>query len=90
MLSLGFAKTIDGIVIYTNFAPVISISIAVCLFFMMYPIMVKSDFAEVLQAGRNAKPVVCHTFREESKESAVVRIYSARRATRRERRQHEE
>ncbi len=53
----GLAKTLDGIAIYTNGAPVISIPIAVCLFFMMYPIMVKIDFAEVLQAGRNAKPV---------------------------------
>ena len=34
--------------------------------------------------------VVCHTFREEPKESAVVRIYSARRATRHERQQYEE
>jgi arsenite transporter len=56
-LAPGLAKTLDGIAIYTNGAPVISIPIAVCLFFMMYPIMVKIDFAEVLQAGRNAKPV---------------------------------
>jgi uncharacterized DUF497 family protein len=34
--------------------------------------------------------VVCHTFREEPKESAVIRIYSARRVTRRERQQYEE
>lgn len=53
----GLAKTLDGIAIYTNGAPVISIPIAVCLFFMMYPIMVKIDFAEVLKAGRSAKPV---------------------------------
>jgi arsenite transporter len=56
-LAPGLAKTLDGIAIYTNGAPVISIPIAVCLFFMMYPIMVKIDFAEVLQAGKNAKPV---------------------------------
>jgi ACR3 family arsenite transporter len=56
-LAPGLAKTLDGIAIYTNGAPVISIPIAVCLFFMMYPIMVKIDFAEVLQAGRSAKPV---------------------------------
>ncbi|GAF96656.1 unnamed protein product, partial [marine sediment metagenome] len=31
--------------------------IAVCLFFMMYPIMVKIDFAEVLKAGKSIKPV---------------------------------
>ena len=38
-------------------APVVSIPIAVCLFFMMYPIMVKIDFGEVLRAGQNVKPV---------------------------------
>ena len=53
----GFAKTLDGIAIYVNKAPVVSIPIAICLFFMMYPIMVKIDFAEVLKAGRSVKPV---------------------------------
>jgi ACR3 family arsenite transporter len=36
---------------------VVSIPIALCLFFMMYPIMVKIDFAEVVKAGRSVKPV---------------------------------
>jgi ACR3 family arsenite transporter len=36
---------------------VISIPIALCLFFMMYPIMVKIDFHEVVRAGRAVKPV---------------------------------
>ena len=53
----GFAKALDGMAIYVNGAPVVSIPIAVCLFFMMYPIMVKIDFAEVLKAGRSARPV---------------------------------
>ncbi|MBU2565144.1 MAG: ACR3 family arsenite efflux transporter [Candidatus Thermoplasmatota archaeon] len=35
----------------------ISIPIAVCLFFMMYPIMVKIDFREVVKAGKTPKPV---------------------------------
>lgn len=52
-----FAKALDGMAIYVNKAPVVSIPIAVCLFFMMYPIMVKIDFAEVLQAGKSIKPV---------------------------------
>ena len=52
-----FAKFLDGIAIYVNDAPVVSIPIAVCLFFMMYPIMVKIDFAEVLKAGKSIKPV---------------------------------
>jgi arsenite transporter len=53
----GFAKTLDGWSINVNQAPVVSIPIAVCLFFMMYPIMVKIDFGEVLKAGKNIKPV---------------------------------
>lgn len=51
------AKFLDGLAIYVNNAPVVSIPIAVCLFFMMYPIMVKIDFAEVLKAGKSIKPV---------------------------------
>lgn len=51
------AHYLDGLSIYIGEAPVISIPIAVCLFFMMYPIMVKIDFAEVLKAGQNIKPV---------------------------------
>ena len=51
------AKTLDAMAIYVNKAPVVSIPIAVCLFFMMYPIMVKIDFAEVLKAGKSIKPV---------------------------------
>ena len=52
-----FAKWLDGIAINVGGAPVVSIPIAVCLFFMMYPIMVKIDFAEVVKAGKSAKPV---------------------------------
>jgi len=51
------AKFLDGLAIYVGGAPVVSIPIAVCLFFMMYPIMVKIDFAEVLKAGKSIKPV---------------------------------
>lgn len=36
----------------------ISIPIAICLFFMMYPIMVKIDFSEVVKAGKTPKPVL--------------------------------
>lgn len=35
----------------------VSIPIAVCLFFMMYPIMVKIDFSAAKQAARSPKPV---------------------------------
>ena len=48
----GVAEFLDGMAIYVDDAPVVSIPIAVCLFFMMYPIMVKIDFAEVVKAGR--------------------------------------
>ncbi len=53
----SFANTLDGMAIWVNGAPVVSIPIAICLFFMMYPIMVKIDFAEVVRAGKSAKPV---------------------------------
>ena len=53
----GLAKTLDGMSLFVNGAPVVSIPIAICLFFMMYPIMVKIDFASVIQAGKSGKPV---------------------------------
>ncbi len=53
----GLAKSLDGMAIKVNGAPVVSIPIAICLFFMMYPIMVKIDFAEVIKAGKSVKPV---------------------------------
>ena len=40
----------------------VSIPIAICLFFMMYPIMVKIDFAEVIKAGKTPKPVILTLF----------------------------
>jgi ACR3 family arsenite transporter len=56
-LAPGFAKTLDGMAITVGGAPVVSIPIAICLFFMMYPIMVKIDFASVVKAGKSGKPV---------------------------------
>jgi ACR3 family arsenite transporter len=58
----GVSRYVDGLAIYVGEAPVVSIPIAVCLFFMMYPIMVKIDFGEVLKAGRNVKPVALTLF----------------------------
>lgn len=58
----GMAKFLDGLAIYVGEAPVVSIPIAICLFFMMYPIMVKIDFAEVIQAGKTPKPVFLTLF----------------------------
>jgi len=54
----GVAEYLDGMAIYVDEAPVVSIPIAIALFFMMYPIMVKIDFAEVLRAGKSPKPVL--------------------------------
>ena len=51
------AVTLDSISIYQ-----VSIPIAICLFFMMYPIMVKIDFAEVVKAGKTPKPVLLTLF----------------------------
>ncbi|MBU0515878.1 MAG: ACR3 family arsenite efflux transporter [Proteobacteria bacterium] len=51
------AEFLDGLAIYVGEAPVVSIPIAVCLFMMMFPIMVKVDFNEVVKAGKNLKPV---------------------------------
>ncbi|MCG2661389.1 MAG: ACR3 family arsenite efflux transporter [Kiritimatiellae bacterium] len=53
----GVAKYLDGLSVHVNGAPVVSIPIAICLFFMMYPIMVKIDFASVVKAGKSGKPV---------------------------------
>jgi len=53
----GIAQFLDGMSINVKGAPVVSIPIAVCLFFMMYPIMVKIDFAEIIKAGKSPKPV---------------------------------
>jgi ACR3 family arsenite transporter len=51
------ATSLDAMAIYVGDAPVVSIPIAICLFFMMYPIMVKIDFAEVVRSGKNIRPV---------------------------------
>ncbi len=56
-LAPNLAGWLDNIAISVDGAPVVSVPIAICLFFMMYPIMVKIDFGEVLRAGRSAKPV---------------------------------
>lgn len=58
----SFATYLDGLSINVGGAPVVSIPIAICLFFMMYPIMVKIDFAEVVKAGKSIKPVFLTLF----------------------------
>jgi ACR3 family arsenite transporter len=61
-LAPGLATTLDQMAVTVDGAPVISIPIAICLFFMMYPIMVKIDFMEVLRAGRSMPPVLLTLF----------------------------
>jgi ACR3 family arsenite transporter len=61
-LAPNLAKTLDGMSINVNGAPVVSIPIAICLFLMMYPIMVKIDFASVVKAGKSGKPVFLTLF----------------------------
>ena len=58
----NLARSLDSMSISVNGAPVVSIPIAVCLFFMMYPIMVKIDFGSVVKAGRSGKPVFLTLF----------------------------
>ena len=53
----GIAVKLDPFSIYN-----VSIPIAICLFFMMYPIMVKIDFAEVVRAAKTPKPVALTLF----------------------------
>lgn len=57
-LAPGVARSLDAMAICVGGAPVVSIPIAIALFFMMYPIMVKIDFAEVVRAGRTPRPVL--------------------------------
>lgn len=61
-ISPNLAKSLDGMAVYVQGAPVVSIPIAVCLFFMMYPIMVKIDFNSVIKAGKSGKPVFLTLF----------------------------
>ncbi|EAW38176.1 ACR3 family arsenite efflux transporter [Lyngbya sp. PCC 8106] len=49
----GVAVALDSMSVYQ-----VSIPIAICLFFMMYPIMVKIDFTQARQAAKAPKPVI--------------------------------
>nr|VFK61950.1 MAG: arsenite transporter, ACR3 family [Candidatus Kentron sp. UNK]VFK70068.1 MAG: arsenite transporter, ACR3 family [Candidatus Kentron sp. UNK] len=40
----------------------VSVPIAVCLFFMMYPIMVKIDFSQAIKSAKTPKPVLLTLF----------------------------
>ncbi len=49
----GVAVALDSMSIYQ-----VSIPIAICLFFMMYPIMVKIDFSQAKRAAQTPRPVI--------------------------------
>ena len=49
----GVAQSLDSMSVHN-----VSIPIAICLFFMMYPIMVKIDFSQAKKAARSPKPVL--------------------------------
>ena len=53
----GFALKLESLSIHQ-----VSVPIAICLFFMMYPIMVKIDFSQVLSAAKTPKPVALTLF----------------------------
>ena len=61
-LNPHLAQHLDDMNITVQGAPVVSIPIAICLFFMMYPIMVKIDFAEIVKARKNPKPIFLTLF----------------------------
>jgi len=49
----GVAVRLDAMQYYQ-----VSIPIAICMFFMLYPIMVKIDFAQVVNISKSPKPVI--------------------------------
>jgi len=61
---IGIGKFAPGIAFKLNALSIynVSIPIAICLFFMMYPIMVKIPFREVAKAVRNPKPILLTLF----------------------------
>ena len=61
-LAPNVATSLDGMAIYVGDAPVVSIPIAICLFFMMYPIMVKIDFTDIIKVRKSSKPVFLTLF----------------------------
>jgi arsenite transporter len=52
-LAPNVAVTLDSIQLYH-----VSIPIAICMFFMLYPIMVKIDFSQLVKVSKNPKPII--------------------------------
>ncbi len=60
VIGIALGKFLPSLAVTLNEFSVyqVSIPIAVCLFFMMYPIMVKIDFSQVLKSAKTPKPVI--------------------------------
>ncbi len=52
-MNSGLSEFLNTLQVYQ-----ISLPIAICLFFMIYPIMVQIDFKKVIEAGKTPKPVL--------------------------------
>lgn len=63
-IGIGLGKLVPSIAVKLNDLSIynVSIPIGICLFFMMYPIMVKIPFAEVIKAAKTPKPILVTLF----------------------------
>lgn len=59
LLGIGLGRMFPNVAGFLNSLQYfqVSIPIAICLFFMIYPIMVQIDFKKVVEAGKTPKPV---------------------------------
>ncbi len=59
IVGILFGKIFPGIAAFLNALQYfqVSLPIAICLFFMIYPIMVQIDFRKVVEVGKTPKPV---------------------------------
>ncbi|MGL5035067.1 MAG: ACR3 family arsenite efflux transporter [Microcystaceae cyanobacterium] len=60
LVGIALGRLFPGVAVWLDSMSIsqVSIPIAICLFFMMYPIMVKIDFTQIDRAFRTPKPVV--------------------------------
>ena len=61
-IATGLGRSLDSMTLNVDFGPLLSILIAVCQFFMLYPILVKFDFAEIVATGTSVRPVFLALF----------------------------
>jgi ACR3 family arsenite transporter len=60
IVGIGLGRSFPGVAVALDAMSIsqVSLPIAICLFFMMYPIMVKIDFTQIDRAFRTPKPVL--------------------------------